>query len=81
MIIIEKSTIKKHRVFRIILIVLSVIVTLCIGSFFIAATHTQKVVGFLQIIADNGKPLNSYEPLNEPQNGLKENGQYLISEI
>ena len=26
-------------------------------------------------------PLNSHEPLNEPQNGLKENGQYLISEI
>ena len=81
MIIIEKSTIKKHRVFRIILIVLSVIVILCIGSFFIAATHTQMVVGLLQIIADNGKPLNSYEPLYEPQNGLKENGQYLISEI
>ena len=76
-----KDTVKKHKALKVILIVLSVMVLLCVGGFFIAATHTQIVVSFLQKIADNGKPLNSYEPLNEPQNGLKENGQYLISEI
>lgn len=76
-----KSTVKKHKALKVILIVLAVMVVLCIGGFFIAATHTQIVVGFIQKMADNGKPLNSFEPLNEPQNGLKENGQYLISEI
>ena len=76
-----KGITKKHKALKVILIVLAVMVVLCIGGFFIAATHTQLVVGFLQKIADNGKPLNSFEPLNEPQNCLKENGQYLISEI
>ena len=60
---------------------MSVIIVLCISGFLIAASHTQIVIGAIQKLADNGKPLNSYEPLNEPQNGLKENGQYLISEI
>ena len=73
------SSVKKHKALKVILIVLSILVVLGISGFFIAATHTQMVVGFLQKIADNGKPLNSYEPLNEPQNVLKENGQYLIS--
>ena len=81
MVAMVKSTAKKHKALKVILIVLAVIVVLCIGGFFIVATHTQIVVGFLQKMADNGKPLNSFEPLNEPQNGLKENGQYLISEI
>ena len=74
MVAMRKSSVKKHKALRIILIVLSVIVILCIGGFFIAATHTQIVVDFIQIMADNGKPLNSYGPLNEPQNGLKEAG-------
>ena len=81
MVAMGKSSVKKHKALKVILIVLSILVVLGISGFFIAATHTQMVVGFLQKIADNGKPLNSYEPLNEPQNVLKENGQYLISEI
>ena len=81
MIAMGKSSVEKHKALKVILIVLAVMVVLCIGGFFIAATHTQIVVGFLQKIADNGKPLNYFEPLNEPQNDLKENGQYLISEI
>ena len=72
---------KKHKALKIIMIVLSVMIVICISGFLIAATNTKIVVGFLQKIAYNGKPLNSYQPLNEPQNGLKENGQYLISEI
>ena len=51
-----KSTAKKHKALKVILIVLAVMVV-CIGGFFIAATHTQIVVGFIQKMADNGKPL------------------------
>ena len=61
MVAMVKSTVKKHKALKVILIVLSVIVILCIGGFFIAATHTQIVVGFIQKMADNGKPLNSFE--------------------
>lgn len=77
----EKRTANQHRPFKKPIIILSVIIVLCISGFLIAASHTQIVIGAIQKLADNGKPLNSYEPLNEPQNGLKENGQYLISEI
>lgn len=80
-IITSREKAKKFKPLKIVLIILSVIVVLGVTGFFIAATHTQIVIGLIQKLADNGKPLNSYEPLNEPQNGLKENGQYLISEI
>ena len=77
----KKGTAKKHRLIGNILIFLSILMILCVGGFLIAATHTQIIIGIIQKLADNGRPLNSNEPLNEPQNGLKENGQYLISEI
>ena len=64
-----KSSVKKHKALKVILIVLAVMVVLCIGGLFIAATHTQIVVGFLQKIADKGKPLNALVPLNELQKG------------
>ncbi|MBR3640105.1 MAG: alpha/beta hydrolase, partial [Clostridia bacterium] len=49
--------------------------------FFVLTTHTQIVVGLIQKATYGNKPFNSYEPYYEPINGLKENGQYLISEI
>lgn len=80
----EKNLEKKkrtHRGLKMFGIIASVLVVITIGSFLYLATHTQAVVGILQKISYTGKPLNSYEPLNEPYKGLKENGQYLISEI
>ncbi len=46
-----KGITKKHKALKVILIVLAVMVVLCIGGFFIAATHTQIIVGFLQKMA------------------------------
>lgn len=80
----EKNLEKKkrtHRGLKMFGIIASVLVVITIGGFLYLATHTQAVVGILQKISYTGKPLNSYEPLNEPYKGLKENGQYLISEI
>ena len=53
MVAMVKSTVKKYKALKVILIVLAVMVVLCIGGFFIAATHTQIVVGFIQKMADN----------------------------
>ncbi|WP_295089878.1 hypothetical protein [Ruminococcus sp.] len=47
-----KGIVKKHKALKVILIVLAVMVVLCIGGFFIAAMHTQIVVGFIQKMAD-----------------------------
>ena len=66
---------------KVVGIVLASLVLLGAGGFFYAATHTQVVVGLLQRMSANGKPLNSYEPLNPPMRAEKENGQYLISEL
>lgn len=54
---------------------------LLVVLFFVLTTHTQIVVGLIQKATYGNKPFNSYEPYYEPINGLKENGQYLISEI
>ena len=66
---------------KVVGIVLASLVLLGAGGFFYAATHTQVVVDLLQRMSANGKPLNSYEPLNPPMRAEKENGQYLISEL
>ena len=42
MVAMAKSTVKKHKALKVILIVLSIMVVLCIGGFFIAATHTDR---------------------------------------
>lgn len=72
---------KKHKAINAVGIALAGVVLLGSGGFFYAARHTQSVVGLLQRMSANGKPLNSYEPLNPPMEAEKENGQYLISEL
>lgn len=77
----EKAVKKKHRALKVIGIIIAVLLVINIAGYFILATHTQIVVGMIQKLSSNGKPINSFEPLYKPINGLKENGQYLISEI
>ena len=72
---------KKHKALRVLGITLAGVVLLGTCGYFYAATHTQVVVGLLQRMSANGKPLNSYEPPNPPMRAEKENGQYLISEL
>lgn len=72
---------KKHKALKVIGIVLGVLLALVIGLYFYLTTHTQVIVGMLQKLSYGDAPFNSYEPFYEPINGIKDNGQYLISEI
>ncbi len=55
---------------------------LTFGILFLVSTfNTQMVVGAIQKVLYSDNPINTYDPLFEPHNGLKDNGQYLISEI
>lgn len=72
---------KGRKALLIVGIVFSALITLGTAGFFICAANTQIVIGLLQGLSYNGKPINSYEPFYEPINGLKDNNQYLISEI
>lgn len=76
----NEKTVKKKRW----IIPLSIIggLVLTFGILFLISTfHTQMVVGLIQKLTYGNNPINSYSPLYEPHNGLKDNGQYLISEI
>lgn len=70
------------KVLKIIGIILGVLVILGISGYFILMTHTQIIVGFIQNASkDQVNTQNLYKPLNEPIEGLKNNGQYIITEI
>lgn len=48
----------------------------------ILTTNTQIIVGAVQkLAAGTVNTINSWEPLGEPMEGIRENGQYIITEI
>ena len=74
----RKTGKKKHT----ILIVLAVLLAVPVIAALILMTHTQIIVGTIQkLSASTVNTINSYEPLGEPMEGVKDNGQYIITEI
>ena len=74
----RKTGKKKHT----ILIVLAVLLAIQVLAALILMKHTQLIVGTIQkLSASTVNTINSYEPLGEPMEGVKDNGQYIITEI
>ncbi len=74
----RKTGKKKHT----ILIVLAVLLAIPVIAALILMTHTQIIVGTIQkLSAGTVNTINSYEPLGEPMEGVKDNGQYIITEV
>lgn len=72
----------KKKKIRIILIILMVILVIPAGGVLFVLTHTQLIVGSIQkLSAGTVNTANVYESLGEPMEGLKDNGQYVITEI
>ena len=72
---------KKKKTIRKILIAFIVILVVLAGGVLFALTHTQIIVGTIQkLSAGTVNTANIYEPLGEPMEGLKDNGQYVITE-
>lgn len=70
------------KVLKVIGIVFGVLIAIGIILYFVLMTHTQILVGFIQkMSADSVNTKNLYEPLHEPLNDTKDNGQYIITEI
>ncbi len=66
------------KVFIVILVILAVLA----GGVLFVLTHTQIIVGTIQKLSANTVNTdNVYEPLGEPMEGLKDNGQYVITEV
>lgn len=73
---------KKKKTIRKILIIFITILAVLTGGILFILTHTQIIVGAIQKLAANTvNTANVYEPLEEPMEGLKDNGQYVITEI
>ena len=73
---------KKNNKRRIFLAVLLIIFAVLIAGTLILLTHTQIIVGAIQNLSQgivNTK--NLFEPLHEPLQAKKDNGQYIITEI
>lgn len=74
----RKTGKKRHTV----LIVLAVLPAVPAIIALILMTHTQIIVGTIQkLSAGTVNTINSYEPLGEPMEGVKNNGQYIITEL
>ena len=73
---------KKKKTIRKILIAFIVILAVPAWGVLFALTHTQIIVGMIQkLSAGTVNTANIYEPLGEPMEGIKDNGQYVITEI
>lgn len=73
---------KKKKTIRKILIIFFIILAIPVGGVLFVLTHTQVIVGMIQkLSASTVNTANVYEPLGEPMEGLKDNGQYVITEI
>ena len=73
---------KKKKTIRKILIAFIVILVVLAGGVLFVLTHTQIIVGTIQkLSAGTVNTANIYEPLGEPMEGLKDNGQYFITEV
>lgn len=73
---------KKKKKIRIVLITFIVILAVFAVGVLILLTHTQIIVGMIQKLSANTvNTVNSYEPLGKSMEGVKDNGQYVITEI
>lgn len=77
----KTPTRKKHRLVKILLLVLGALAVLSGILFTLITVRPQIAVGLIQKLTYGNAPINSYEPFYEPVSGAKDNGQYLISEI
>ena len=74
----RKTGKKRHT----ILIILAVLLAVPVTAALILMTHTQIIVGTIQKLSAGAvNTINSYEHLGEPMEGVKDNGQYIITEI
>lgn len=73
---------KKKKKIRKILIIFIVILAVLSGGVLFVLSHTQIIVGTIQkLSASTVNTANVYEPLGEPMEGLKDNGQYVVTEV
>ena len=78
----KSSTSRRKKRKHLFLKILAVLVIIITGLIMTVLTHPQIIVGAIQGLS--GETVNTkslYEPLSDPIEGTKDNGQYIITEI
>ena len=74
----NKNTKRRHAV----LIVPAILSAVLAMAALVLMTHTQIIVGMIQkLSAGTVNTINTFEPLGDPMEGVKDNGQYIFTEI
>lgn len=71
---------KKHRFLRAICMIAIIAATVAGTGTLAAAVHPQLVVGMIQKLMYQKNPVNTYEPLHQPSEGMTESGLYKITD-
>ena len=75
----RRKTGKKRHILLVILIIVLAVPAI---AGLILTINTQIIVGAVQkLAAGTVNTINTYEPLGEPMEGIRDNGQYIITEI
>ena len=71
---------RKHRLLRIIGIIVSIVAAAAGAGILAVAIHPQLAVGGIQKLMYQKNPVNTYAPLHEPSEGTTESGLYKITD-
>lgn len=70
------------KILKILGIIFGIVLITGIVGYFVLMSHTQIIVGVIQkISSEQVNTKNLYKSLGEPYRGLKNNGQFIITEI
>lgn len=78
---VKREEILHEKIQKNYLMALGIVASLGLIAYMSVTNHPQLVVGVIQSFMYKESSPNSYSPLYEPIDGLKDNGQYLKSEI
>lgn len=72
---------KKHKKLKIFAIILGVFLLICGSTYLNVCYNPQIIIGGIQKLLYGDFQVNSYEPLQEPIESIKENGIYYVSDL
>lgn len=77
----NKKRVNKHRGIKVIGVIAITVIVLIAGLIMVCSFHTQFAIGIIQKFFYQSTEVNSYEAAVLPSEGIREDGQYLITGI
>ena len=77
----NKTKSKKHQILERFVIALLILGVIIGGIFAYVSKKPQIIVGFIQSLLYQDRPINSFEPFNEPDSTIREDGSLYVNDI